>query len=255
MASPDLQNSISEKPVDVLFREYRETESPEIRNEIVERYLHLAKILARKYAGRGIEYEDLYQVASYALVLAVIRFDSSKGVQFATFATPTIIGEIKKYFRDTMWSLKVPRRLKEIAMKIMEAKERLQEEKGHVPTVKELSEHMGVSEEEILEALESGRAYSAYSLDHEAENEDEGESALFDKYLGDEEMGYDRFETSGVLEKVMEGLSATEKEVIQKRFLQEITQREVAEALGVSQMTVSRIEKAMKEKFRNEYNR
>ena len=246
--------AIEEKNTEELFREYQENKSPEIRNEIVERNLSLAELLARKYSGRGVDHEDLLQVASYALVLAVERFDPEKGVQFASFATPTIIGEIKKYFRDTTWSLKVPRRLKEISMRLIEAKEELHEKLHRVPNVKELAEYMGVSEEEIIEAMEGSHAYTTYSLDQEPDAFSEHERQHFEKYLGDTEDGYDRFETSGVLEKVMAELSPTEKDIIYKRFLQEITQREVAKALGVSQMTVSRIEKAMKDKFRSEYN-
>ena len=238
-----------------LFREYQKTESSEIRDEIVERNLKLAEYLARRYSGRGVELDDLIQVASYALILAVSRYDPDKGVQFATFATPTIIGEIKKHFRDTMWSLKVPRRLKDISMKIMEIKDKIIEEKDRPPTVRELSEKLEVSEDEILEALESGRAYQAYSLDSETQEYDEGDTSQYEKYLGDEEQGYEMFENSGVLEKVMEDLSPREREVIKKRFVQEITQKEVAEELGISQMTVSRIEKAMREKFRTEYNK
>jgi len=250
MAAPDEKMTIEE-----LFREYREKPSPLIRNKIVEKNLGLAEILARKYTGRGVDYDDLFQVASYALVLAVERYDPDRGILFASYATPTVIGEIKKHFRETTWSLKVPRRLKEISMRILEAKERIQEVRGHVPTVQELSLDLEVSEEDILEALESSRAYTTFSLDHEAENHEEGEAQQFERFLGDEETGYDRFEMSGVLEKVMSDLSETEKAIVRKRFLQEITQREVADALGISQMTVSRIEKAMREKFRTEYSR
>ena len=242
------------KSTEELFREYRKTKSPVLRNEIVEMHLSLAELLARKYVGKGVEYEDLLQVASYALVLAVERFDPEKGVQFASFATPTILGEIKKHFRDTTWSLKVPRRLKEISIKLIDAKEELQDQLHRVPTVPELAEYMNVSDEDIIEALEGSHAYTAYSLDQEQDPFSESERMHFEKFLGESEDGYDQFETSGVLEKVIQSLSPTEKEIIHKRFLQEITQRDVAEALGVSQMTVSRIEKAMKEKFRKEYN-
>ena len=245
----------AQKSTEELFREFQKTRSPETRNEIVERNLHLAEILSRKYIGRGMDYEDILQVASYALVLAVDRFDPDRGVQFASYATPTIIGEIKKYFRDSMWSLKVPRRLKETYMRIVEAKEQLMELHGHVPTVQELSDYLEISEEDILEALESSRAYTTYSLDQEYDNNEESDISLFEKFLVDEESGYDQFETGGVLEKVISELSDTEKDIIRKRFMQEITQREVAEALGISQMTVSRLEKALKEKFLKEYNR
>jgi RNA polymerase sigma-B factor len=244
-----------DRTTEELFREYRETKSAVLRDKLVEKNLYLAEVLGRKYIGRGVDYDDLYQVAAYALILAIVRYDPDKGAKFATYATPTIIGEIKKYFRDSMWSLKVPRRLKEISMKIIEAKEEFHELFGHVPTVKELALHLNVSEEEVLEALESGRAYSTYSLDQETDPYEEGETSPFEKFLGDEEAGYESFENSGVLEKVIAELSPTEKEIIRKRFLHEVTQREVADALGISQMTVSRIETAMKEKFRAEYNR
>jgi len=243
-----------EKNTEALFRKYKKSKSPEIRNEIVEEYLSLSELLARKFMGRGVEYEDLLQVASYALVLAVERYDPDKGVQFASFATPTIIGEIKKHFRDTTWSLKVPRRLKETSIKLLDAKEHLQETMHRVPTVQELADYMDVSEEEIIEALEGSHAYTTYSLVHEPNDFSDSEKRQFERYLGEHEDGYDRFETSGVLEKVMAELSPTERDIICKRFLQEITQREVAKMLGISQMTVSRIEKAMKEKFRREYN-
>lgn len=250
-----MEKSTAEKTTDDLFREYRKNESAEIRNEIVERNLNLAEYLARKYQGRGVEREDLVQVAAYGLVLAVSRFDPDKGVQFATFATPTIIGEIKKHFRDSMWSLKVPRRLKETSMRILEAKEKMLDTLGRVPTVGELAAILEVSAEEILEALESGQAYMAYSLDNDAEEYDDSSASQYEKYLGNDEEGYERFENAGVLEKVMLELSPREREIVQKRFLQEKKQGDVAAELGISQMTVSRIEKAMKEKFRAEYEK
>ena len=246
--------SDKEKNTEELFRKYQETKSLEIRNEIVERHLSLAELLAKKYKGRGVDYEDLFQVASYALVFAVERFDPGIGVLFVSYATPTIIGEIKKHFRDLTWSLKVPRRLKETAMKLLEAKEKLQEKYQYIPTVQELAEYMDVSEEEIIEALEVSNVYNSYSLDQEPDAFTEMEKLNIEKFLGENEEGYNQFETSGILEKMMAELSPTEKDIISKRFLQEITQKEVANMLGISQMTVSRIERAMRNKFRNEYN-
>jgi RNA polymerase sigma-B factor len=243
------------KDVQEQFRELRETGSEDLRNALVEQHLFLARILASKYTGRGIDYDDLYQVAAYALLLAVERYDPDRNILFTSYATPTIIGEIKKYFRDTTWSLKVPRRLKEIAMRIPDAKETLRTKTGKIPTVQELAEELGVSEDDILEALESSRSYSAYSLDHEQDENAEEPSTQFEKYLGDEEEGYSRFEFSGVVEKLMDELSDAEKTIVMKRFFDEMTQREVAESLGVSQMTVSRIEKAVRDKFRREYNK
>lgn len=238
-----------------LFYEYRETGSEDVRNTIVEQNLYLARILASKYVGRGIDFDDLYQVASYALTLAVDRFDIDRDIQFASFATPTIIGEIKRYFRDTTWSLKVPRRLKEISMQIAIVKDELFEKTGRVPTVQELSLEMGVSEEDVLEALESGRAHSTYSLDQDIDENLEEQNINLEKYLGDEEEGFSQFEFSDVVNKLLEELSGSEKEILMKRFFDEMSQRQVAKSLGISQMTVSRMEKAIRDKFRNEYNR
>lgn len=238
-----------------LFRRYRDAPSEELRNELAESYLYLAEILSHKYSNKGIDYEDLYQVAAYALLLAVERYDPDKGVQFASYATPTIIGEIKKHFRDTTWSLKVPRRLKEVSMRIPAAKARLQEKLHHIPTIAELADYMQISEEEVLEALESSKAYTAYSLEQETEDSADDSVPQSERYLGSIEEGYGAFELSAVLEKVMAGLSDTEKDIVRRRFLDETTQREAAQALGLSQMTVSRIEKALRSKFRREFSR
>ena len=250
MASPE-----SEKSAEELFREYRETKASEIRDELVARHLKLAELLASKYAGRGAEYEDIFQAASYALVLAVERYDPNKGVKFGSFATPTIIGEIKKFFRDTMWSLKVPRRMKEIAVKIIEAKKALQDQNGHVPTVKELAEYLNISEENIIEALESSQAYTTFSLDNKQEGMTEKEALPYENHLGENEQGYEWLEVSGILDSVLNMLSPRERVIAHKRFVQEISQKEVAEELGLSQVAISRIERKMKDKFLMEYSR
>ena len=134
-----------------LFLDYRNDPTIEKRNELVEKHLYMVDILIKKYLGKGVEYDDLYQVASLALVSAVERFDPEKGFEFSTFATPTILGEIKKYFRDKQWSLKVPRRLKEIAAKVQETKEDLAGKLLRQPTVKEIAEATGIEEEQIIE--------------------------------------------------------------------------------------------------------
>ena len=236
-----------------LFLEYKNGKTTEIRDVLVEKHLYLAESLARKYTGRGVEYDDLNQVAAYALILAVERYDPDKSARFTTYAIPTITGEIKKYFRDKMWSLKVPRRLKENSTKVFKANKQLLVEKGRAPTTKELGEYLNMPENDILKALESMQAYAAYSLDQETDPY--GEGLRIEQYLGEEERGYDTVEISGVLEKVVERLSQVEKEVIQRRFVQEATQKEVAKALGIGQMTVSRIEKNMIGQFCAEYNR
>ena len=233
-----------------LFDRYKETGDINIRNEIVEKYLYMVEVLIRKYLNKGVDYDDLYQVGAMALVSAVERFDPSKGFEFSSFATPTILGEIKKYFRDKEWILKVPRRQKEISLKIPAAKEELYEKLGRAPTVAELSEHLGYSEEDILQAIESGQAYGAYSLNQTFdENGEDGD--IFEKYTAMNELGYDRFEMAQLINSVVTKFSENEKLVFRWRFLENITQSEIAERLAVSQMTVSRLEKGIKQKFLN----
>ena len=234
-----------------LFDRYRETRSIELRNEIVEKYLYIVDILIKKYLNKGVDYEDLYQVGSMALVFAVERYDASKGYEFTSFATPTIIGEIKRYFRDKGWAVKVPRRLKEISAQISPAKEYLYGRLNRIPTIAELAEYLGYSEEEILEAMEGGQAYSTYSLNQTFdEGGDEGEGAVLEKYTGREESGYHSFENAELIKTVMEDLSEKEKDIFKRRFFKNETQQDIAEKMGVSQMTISRLEKKIREKFK-----
>ncbi|MDF2656762.1 MAG: polymerase sigma 70 [Bacillota bacterium] len=234
-----------------LFERYRETGSKELRNEIVERYLYIVDILIRKYLNKGVEYEDLYQVGSMALVFAVERYDASKGFEFTSFATPTIIGEIKRYFRDKGWAVKVPRRLKEISAQISPAKEFLYGKLNRVPTVSELAQHLGYSEEDILEAMEGGQAYSTYSLNQTFdEGGEEGEGAVLEKYTGREEHGYNSFENAELIKSVLKDLSDKEQDIFKRRFFKNETQQDIAQEMGVSQMTISRLEKKIREKFK-----
>ncbi len=234
-----------------LFDRYRESRDVELRNVIVERYLYIVDILIKKYLNKGVDYEDLYQVGSMALVFAVERFDISKGYEFTSFATPTIIGEIKRYFRDKGWAVKVPRRLKEISAQISPAKEHLFGTLNRIPTVAELAEYLGHPEEEILEAMEVGQAYSTYSLNQTFdEGGEEGSGAILEKYTGREEQGYHSFESAELIKTVLNDLSDKEKSIFKRRFFQNETQQDIAEDMGVSQMTVSRLEKKIREKFR-----
>ena len=242
------QAEISNK---ALFDRYRETRSIELRNEIVEKYLYIVDILIKKYLNKGVDYEDLYQVGSMALVFAVERYDTSKGYEFTSFATPTIIGEIKRYFRDKGWAIKVPRRLKEISAQISPAKEYLYGRLNRIPTVSELAKYLGYTQEEILEAMEGGQAYSTYSLNQTFdEGGDEGDGAVLEKYTGREEQGYHSFENAELIKTVMLDLSAKEKDIFKRRFFKNETQQDIAEEMGVSQMTISRLEKKIREKFR-----
>ena len=239
-----------------LFKEYAEHPTIELRNKLVEEHLYMVDILIRKYLGKGVEYDDLYQVGALALVSAVERFDPDRGFEFKSFATPTILGEIKKYFRDKQWSLKVPRRLKEVSSKVQEVKDQLTASLGRAPTLDEISQATGFSHEQIMQAMESAKAYGTFSLDS-ANNSlsDDGEENLLEKYVGFEEIGYERIEVNEIITSVLSKLSDTYRYIFKERFIFNRSQAEIAKALGVSQMTVSRAEKAIVERFKKEMNR
>lgn len=246
--------SLTEKTIKERLEEYCRTRDMALRNEIVEHYLYVVDILVKKYLNRGVDYEDLYQVGSMALIMAVERFDPGRGFEFSSFATPTIIGEIKRYFRDKGWAVKVPRRLKEISAQIPKVREDLERRTGKVPTVAEIAEVMGVSQELILEAMESSHSYGTYSLNQTFDDSgEEGDSSVFEKYLGQREAGYDSFELSDMIRSVYNNLSEKEQEIFRLRFIENKTQQEIADLQGTSQMTVSRIEKKLKEKFKAAY--
>lgn len=234
-----------------LFEKYQQTRDIELRNQIVEKYLYMVDILIRKYLNKGVDYEDLYQVGSMALVYAVERYDASKGYEFTSFATPTIIGEIKRYFRDKGWAIKVPRRLKEISAQLAPAKEVLYGKLSRIPTVSELAEYLGYLEDDILEAMEGGQAYSTYSLNQTFDDGgDEGEGAVLERFTGREESGFRSFENAELIKTVLADLSDKEKDIFRRRFFDNQTQQDIADDLGVSQMTISRLEKKIREKFK-----
>lgn len=236
-----------------LFDRYKKTGDVSVRNEIVESYLYMVDILIRKYLNKGVEYDDLYQVGAMALISAVERYDPSKGYEFSSFATPTIIGEIKKYFRDKEWSVKVPRRLKELLGKLQASKEELANLLQRNPTVPELAQHAGCSEEEVIQAMESGMAYNAFSLNQTFDEAGEdGDTPALEKYAAMEETGFDRLEYREMIEKVLNELSDTNRFIFRERFVENRSQAEIAKRLGVSQMTISRAEKNIKERFRQE---
>ena len=239
-----------------LFEEYRRTKDIELRNKLVEKYLYMVDILVKKYINKGVEYDDLYQIGSMALVFAVERFDPDKGFEFTSFATPTILGEIKRYFRDKGWAVTVPRKWKEIATKLPGAKEILVQRLGRVPMVSEIADYLGHTEEDILEAMESGQAYGTYSLQQTFdETGNEGEASIYERYASKEEKGYSSFENAELVKSVLAKLSDEEREIFKMRFINDQTQQEIAEKMGVSQMTISRLEKKLKHRFREEYYR
>ena len=238
------------------FNEYRQHPSTELRNKIVEENLYIVDILIRKYLGKGVDYDDLYQVGAIALVNAVERFDPSRGYEFRSFATPTILGEIKKYFRDKEWSLKVPRRMKEIAGKVQETKDKLTSELGRVPGVDEVAAATGFTPEQIMQAMESAKAYGTYSLASAGlGNDEEDTGSMLEKYIGFEDTGYERIELGQIINSVLSNFSDTYRYIFKQRFIENKSQAEIAQKLGVSQMTISRSEKAIVESFKRELNR
>lgn len=236
-----------------LFEDYKHDPTIEKRNAIVEKNLYMVDILIRKYLGKGVDYDDLYQIGALALVSAVERFDPDKGFEFSSFATPTILGEIKKYFRDKQWSLKVPRRLKEIAAKVQEVKDSFYSKYQRTPTVEELAEETGFTPEQIIEALDGSKAYGTFSLDKTFDEAGEdGDNTFLERYTGFDDAGYDRVEMAELIQKVVDTFNEQYKFIFRERFLNNRSQSDIAKELGVSQMTVSRAEKNMIKRFRGE---
>ncbi len=222
----------------------------EERNKLVEDHLYMIDILIRKYLGKGVEYDDLYQAGALALVNAADRFDPEKGFEFRTFATPTILGEIKKYFRDKEWRISVPRRQKELVVKLRDAEDAFLKSKGRPATVEELAETTGYTEEQVIQALESSKAYGAFSLESASDTDDEG--SAIEKFVGFTEKGYERIEMAEIISRVLESLSDTNRYIFRQRFLENRPQAEIAKELGVSQMTISRAEKNIIKRFKEE---
>lgn len=226
---------------DALLAQYAQSRAPDLRDAIVEAYLYIAEIVARRFSGRGVDYDDLYQVAALALVKGIDRFDVDKGIKFASFITPTMVGEVRNYFRDRSRTIRLPRRSAQMARELREARARLEQQLGRSPKVDELAEAMGVSEADVLEALELGNAMSLASLDAQVAEED-SETPL-SSFLGFSDPGYSDFEQNDMLKRAMSALDDRQRAVITARFFEGRSQREVAAQLDISQMTVSRIER------------
>jgi RNA polymerase sigma-B factor len=210
------------------------------RQELITRYLPLVRSIARRFASRGQPVEDLIQVGSIGLIKAVDRFDLERGVELSTYATPTIMGEIKRYFRDKGWAVKVPRALQDLNVRLNRLLEQLTVDLQRSPSIAELATAAGVGEEEVVEALESGRAYSSVSIFSGGANEDDESMELLD-CLGQEEPAYEVFEQRRLLAPAMELLDPRERLILHLRFFEGMTQTQVAARIGISQMHVSRL--------------
>ena len=232
---------------DQLFLLYRETKSIETRNRIVGKHMNLIDIITRKFVNRGVEYEDLYQIASIALIKAVERFDLEKGVKFVSFATPTIVGEIKRYFRDKGSTIRIPRRIYEIYRKVNQAKEYLSQSLGRTPMVSDIAEYLKISEENVLEIIESWNVYNMQSFEQNVYSEDNLE---LHETIGEEDFEFEKIENRDFIEKSMSKLNEAEREFITFRYMNDMTQKEIAAVMNVSQMYISRLEKKIIKKFR-----
>jgi RNA polymerase sigma-B factor len=223
-----------------LFERYLDRRDPVDREMLVERFLPLARQLARRYQRPEEPFDDLFQVACLGLVKAIDRFDLSRDVAFSSYAVPTILGEIKRYFRDRTWSVRVPRDLQELALRVDRKVSELSTDLRRAPTVPEIAEAVGIEEEDVLEALEASGAYRATSLSTPRGNEDEAGETLGDT-VGTSEEGFGLAENRATLEQLMRAITPREREVLRLRFEEDLTQAEIGERIGVSQMQVSRI--------------
>ncbi|WP_327431624.1 RNA polymerase sigma factor SigF [Streptomyces sp. NBC_01236] len=213
-------------------------EYAELRNQLVRMHLPLVEHLARRFRNRGEPLDDLTQVATIGLIKSVDRFDPERGVEFSTYATPTVVGEIKRHFRDKGWAVRVPRRLQELRLALTTATAELSQLHGRSPTVHELAEKLGISEEEVLEGLESANAYSTLSLD--VPDTDDESPAVADT-LGAEDEALEGVEYRESLKPLLEDLPPREKRILLLRFFGNMTQSQIAQEVGISQMHVSRL--------------
>jgi RNA polymerase sigma-B factor len=223
-----------------LFERYLDRRDPVDRELLVERFLPLARQLARRYERPEEPFDDLFQVASLGLVKAIDRFDLSRDVAFSSYAVPTILGEIKRYFRDRTWAVRVPRDLQELALRVDRKVSDLSTDLHRQPTVAELAAALSLDAEQVLEALEASAAYRTTSLSLPRSNEDEAGETLGDT-VGTSEVGFGLAEDRATLDRLLQAVSEREREVLRLRFEQDLTQAEIGEVIGVSQMQVSRI--------------
>lgn len=225
-----------------LFGKYQRTRDPQVREELILAHMNLVRYLARKFMNRGEPLEDLIQVGTIGLINAIDRFDPGRGIRFATYATPTILGEIRRYFRDRGWAVKVPRRLQELNLAASKAVEALTQRLNRPPTIREIAEELGVGEQEALEAIELGDLYELPSLDSElGADSDEARSRLQD-YVGQVDEEIERFERRSRLAQALRGLPPREQKIVRMRFFDNLSQSQVAERLNISQMHVSRLQ-------------
>jgi RNA polymerase sigma-B factor len=218
------------------FREFSTTRDPRLRDRLIESHLGLARHLANRFSGRGESVEDLTQVASMALIGAVDRFDPDRGVEFSTFATRTILGELKRHFRDKGWFVRAPRRIQELYLQVGETTGTLAQSLGRSPTIREIATAIGTSEDEVLEALEAGQGYRSESLDAPGPD-----GVALGEHFGGEDAALPGADERFMLAPLLKSLTPRERLIVHLRFTEGLTQSEIATQIGISQMHVSRL--------------
>ena len=237
-----------------LLKEYAAHHDPDVREQLVDLNRDLVKFIARRFASRGEPLEDIEQVGYLGLIYAIERFDPNRELEFSTFATPTITGEIRRYFRDRSWSVRVPRRLQENYQRVSRIEQVLKTYLERSPTVPELADELGIDPDDVLAALEIAPAQHAISLATSPQHETEGSESSLEDFLGKEDLNLDRVEIQDVLDRALSHLTPRERRILALRFIDQLSQAEVAEQLGISQMHVSRLQRAALDELKRQMN-
>ena len=233
-----------------LLRRYHEHGDISARQELIERHVGFVRRLAQRYARRGEQLDDLTQVGCVGLIKAIDRFDGAFGASLTTYAAPNVLGEIKRHFRDRGWSVRVPREIQELNVRLTKTVDELTTRLGRSPSVDELAEATGSTTEQVIEAMESSAAYSALSLSEGPDPDEEGGGPI--ETIGDEDVGYERSEQRLTLATGIQHLPSRERAILHLRFFEGLTQSEIAERIGISQMHVSRLIRGALDKIRDE---
>ncbi len=245
----DVPGRVTEASLEHLFRRWRRHNDRAARDALVERYLPLARNLARRYVRSSEPFEDLMQVASLGLVKALERFDPDRGHRFAAFAVPTILGELRRYFRDAAWSVHVPRGAQERALEVEEAQQHLTNATGRAPTVQDIAQYLEMDLEDVLNAMQVAQAYSTLSLDAPRRATEDDQEAYGDT-IGSDDERFELIEADVVVSEALRHLPSRERMILHLRFVEDLTQSEIATRVGLSQMQISRLLRRSLEQLR-----
>lgn len=243
MSEQSHRNTGTKEEVLEWIQQYQENQDDDAQTNLVIHYERLVQSLARKYSNGKPYHEDLVQVGMLGLLGAIRRYNADFGKSFEVFAVPTIIGEIKRFMRDKTWAIHVPRRIKELGPKIRKTAELLTTELQRSPKIEEIADYLEVSEEEVLEALEMGRSYQALSMDHTLNADSEGGTVTLFDLVGEEDDEYEKTNQRIIVEEALDVLTEREKQIIQYTYMEQMSQKEAGEKLGISQMHVSRLQR------------